>query len=102
MTGDVTEAQIRAGLEAFPGVIMAQYVKDIYLAMKALDATPKDAVERARIDVELALANWQKYNGEPQDEIVYQAEKVASAAKALCAALTMEKTHDLSYPLSSQ
>ena len=37
----------------------------------------------ATIEAKLAVANWEKYNGNMADEIVYQAEKMASAIRAL-------------------
>ena len=37
----------------------------------------------ATIEAKLAVANWGKYNGNMADEIVYQAEKMASAIRAL-------------------
>ena len=49
--------------------------------------TPTEQGEVA-INARLALLNWQKYNRDPADEIVYQAEKVASSLEALLASLS--------------
>lgn len=35
------------------------------------------------LEAELALDNWQKYNDDKSDEVVYQAEKVASSLDKL-------------------
>ena len=45
-------------------------------------------VTQAIINGRLALINWQKYNGEQADEVVYQAEKLATALQAFIAALS--------------
>lgn len=41
------------------------------------------SLRAALIEAELALANWQKYNANKGDEVVYQAEKMASSISAI-------------------
>lgn len=67
----------------------------IDLARVAIAATPLERlreesarVRAAAIEAKLARLNWQKYNGAQSDEIVYQAEKMASAIDRIGAALT--------------
>ena len=50
--------------------------------MSENDAREK-LLREATFGAKLALANWQKYNSNPADEIVYQAEKVACALRDL-------------------
>lgn len=49
--------------------------------------TPDTELLEATVNAEFALLNWQKYNGEQGDEVVYQAEKVATSLRDILAAL---------------
>lgn len=56
--------------------------QDAHMIVNALNNAQKQLA--AVIDAKLALANWQKYNENKGDELVYQAEKLASALNAFC------------------
>ena len=52
------------------------------VAAKESEARPQ-SLFKASFDAKLAIANWQKYNRDPSDEIVYQAEKLAQSCQSL-------------------
>lgn len=51
-------------------------------------------LKAAMIEASMALANWQKYNTDPADETVYQAEKVAQTCAALISAMQKHERTD--------
>jgi hypothetical protein len=71
-----------------------ELVQGTWIGPKPRPALTRPAVgddvelQNAILEAKLARLNWQKYNVDQSDEVVYQAEKMAAAINRLTAALS--------------
>jgi hypothetical protein len=70
-------------LEAHVGSAAAVEASNVPSA--ELVGTLEESVANLAVDALLAVSNWSKYNEDQADEVIYQAEKMASVCKQLIA-----------------